>query len=335
MFLDLRQIPDGTALEADLCIVGAGAAGITIARQFIGRPITVTVVESGGLEPDEATQALYQGAIVGQPYFDLDVTRLRYFGGSTNHWGGWCAPLHDIDFEARDWVPHSGWPIARYDLEFLLCRRPATRRDRAADLRPDGLAGRQAPLPCVPTGTHGHADPATFGAATHFGERYRDDLAKADNVRVLLNANTLGIDSNAAATDASGLRAGGTFRRARQRARQSHRRRLRRARSCARVLLLSNDVVSGGLGNQHDLVGRFFMEHPHILTGSLFATDTGSWHHGLSERFVKNGTLIQPVIATSPIAQREQGMLGYSANFETSVDQSAAIPPTGIFAIPS
>jgi choline dehydrogenase-like flavoprotein len=117
MFLDLRQIPDGTALEADLCIVGAGAAGITIARQFIGRPITVLVVESGGLEPDEATQALYQGAIVGQPYFDLDVTRLRYFGGSTNHWGGWCAPLHDIDFEARDWVPHSGWPIARHDLE--------------------------------------------------------------------------------------------------------------------------------------------------------------------------------------------------------------------------
>src|SRR5204862_7347028 len=116
MLLDLRQIPDGTALDADLCIVGAGAAGITIARQFVGRAVGVLVVESGSLELDEETQSLYQGAIIGQPYFDLDVTRLRYFGGSTNHWVGGCAPLHDMDFEARDWVPHSCCPVARRDL---------------------------------------------------------------------------------------------------------------------------------------------------------------------------------------------------------------------------
>ena len=231
MFLDLRQIPDGTALEADLCIVGAGAAGITIARQFIGRPIAVLVVESGGLEPDEATQALYQGAIVGQPYFDLDVTRLRYFGGSTNHWGGWCAPLHDIDFEARDWVPHSGWPIARRDLEsyyaaaqLLVEIGPPTYdplvwqddKHRFPAFQPERMVTQILQL----------SEPAT-----HFGERYRDDLAKADNVRVLLNANALGIDSNAAATNASGLRlATLSGVRASVRA-KSHRRRLRRPRS--------------------------------------------------------------------------------------------------------
>jgi choline dehydrogenase-like flavoprotein len=325
MLLDLRQMPDGAALDADLCIVGAGAAGITIARKFIGRPIAVLVVESGGLEPDEATQALYQGAVVGRPYFDLDVTRLRYFGGSTNHWGGWCAPLHDIDFEARDWVPHSGWPIARRDLEpyyavaqLLVEIGPPTYdpllwqddKHRFPEFQPERMVTQILQL----------SEPAT-----HFGERYRDDLARADNVRVLLNANALGVDSNAAATNATGLRL----------ATLSGARASVRAKAIVvacgglespRVLLLSNDVAAAGLGNRFGLVGRFFMEHPHILTGSLFATDAGSWHHGLSERFVKNGTLIQPVIATSPIAQREQGMLGYSANFETPVDQSAGYP---------
>jgi len=325
MFLDLRQIPDGTALDADLCIVGAGAAGITIARQFAGRPLAVLVVESGGLELDEATQALYQGAIVGHPYFDLDVTRLRYFGGSTNHWGGWCAPLHDIDFEARDWVPHSGWPITRRDLDpyyaaaqLLVEIGPPTYdplawqddKHRFPEFQPERMVTQILQL----------SEPAT-----HFGERYRDDLAKADNVRVLLNANTLGVGSNAEATNATGVRlATLTGVRASVRAKAV-------VVACGglespRVLLLSNDVVSAGLGNQHDLVGRFFMEHPHIVSGSLFATDAGSWHHGLSARFVKNGTHIQPVIATSPIAQREQGMLGYSANFETPVAQSAGYP---------
>src|SRR5215813_63056 len=206
MFLDLRQIPGDTTLEADLCIVGAGAAGITIARPFIGRPITVLVVESGGLEFDEATQSLYQGPVVGLPYFDLDVTRLRYFGGSTNHWGGWCAPLHDIDFEARDWVPHSGWPISRRDLDpyygtaqFMVDIGPPIYdpliwqddRHRFPEFQSERMVTQIMQL----------SEPAT-----HFGERYRDELAGAENIRVLLNANALGIDSNQAASHATGLR---------------------------------------------------------------------------------------------------------------------------------
>ncbi|HUL04918.1 MAG TPA: GMC family oxidoreductase [Candidatus Acidoferrum sp.] len=325
MFLDLRQVPDGTTLQADLCIIGAGAAGITIARQFIGRPIAVLVVESGDLEPDEATQSLYKGSIVGRPYFDLDVTRLRYFGGSTNHWGGWCAPLHDLDFEARDWVPHSGWPIARRDLDSYYAAAqslveigpptydPLAWQDdkhRFPDFQPERMVTQIMQL----------SEPAT-----HFGERYRDDLAKADNVRVLLNANALGIDSNAEATSATGLRMG-TFSGARAKVHAAVTVVACGGLESPRVLLLSNDVVTTGLGNQHDLVGRFFMEHPHIVTGSLFATDVGDWHRGLSARFKKNGTLIQPVIATSPIAQREQGMLGYSANFETPVVTNAGYP---------
>jgi len=325
MLLDLRQMPTGTALEADLCIIGAGAAGITIARQFTGRPVAVLVVESGGLDLDDATQALYQGKIVGHPYFDLDVTRLRYFGGSTNHWGGWCAPLHEIDFAARDWVPHSGWPIARRDLDgyyataqTLVEIGPPTYdpldwqdgKHRFPAFQPDRMVTQIMQL----------SDPAT-----HFGERYRGDLAAAGNVRVLLNANALGIDSNDTATVATGLRLATL-----DGIRASVRAKIVIV-ACGglespRVLLLSNTVATAGLGNAHDLVGRFFLEHPHIVTGGLLATDAGDWHHGLSERFFKNGILIQAVIATSPAAQQAQGMLGYSANFETPVVSNAGYP---------
>ncbi len=110
MFIDARKLADQTRLEADLAIVGGGAAGITLARAFAGSGISVCVVEAGGLEPDPKVQSLYEGENTGIDY-SPSYTRLRFFGGSTNHWGGYCRPLDAIDFEQRDWVPFSGWPL--------------------------------------------------------------------------------------------------------------------------------------------------------------------------------------------------------------------------------
>ena len=70
-----------------------------LAREFIDAPFRTCLLESGGLEYDAATQELYRGRNVGRKYFDLDACRLRYFGGTTNHWAGWCRPLNAIDFE--------------------------------------------------------------------------------------------------------------------------------------------------------------------------------------------------------------------------------------------
>ena len=111
MFIDLRTLDDNSVLEADICIVGAGPAGISMARSLIGTSIDVLVIESGDMEFDDATQALYQGESVGMPYFGLDEARLRFFGGSSNHWDNWCGEFQPIDFAARSWVPYSGWPF--------------------------------------------------------------------------------------------------------------------------------------------------------------------------------------------------------------------------------
>ena len=116
MFIDGREIENNAVIEADICVIGAGAAGITIAREFIGTSVKVCLLEAGGLEFDKATQALYNGKNIGYPYYDLDVLRLRYFGGTTNIWSGVSRPLDALDFGARSWVPYSGWPLELADL---------------------------------------------------------------------------------------------------------------------------------------------------------------------------------------------------------------------------
>ena len=117
MFVDARSVPTKTVVECDICIIGAGAAGLTLAREFSGQEFRVCLLESGGLEFDAATQSLYQGKNAGPLQIELDTERIRYFGGTTNLWGGYCRPLDEEDFEERDWVPNSGWPFRRAELE--------------------------------------------------------------------------------------------------------------------------------------------------------------------------------------------------------------------------
>ena len=77
----------------------------------------VCLLESGGLEYEDQIQDLYSGENTGLPYYSLASSRLRFFGGTTNHWAGRCAPLDSIDFKKRSWVPYSGWPISKHDLD--------------------------------------------------------------------------------------------------------------------------------------------------------------------------------------------------------------------------
>ena len=109
-FLDAREIEPETKLDFDLCIVGAGAAGITIAREFLNTNLRICVLESGGLDIDAAVNRLSEIDDVGRLPGKEGSNRLRYFGGTTNHWGGHCAPLEPDDFEKQDWIAFSGWP---------------------------------------------------------------------------------------------------------------------------------------------------------------------------------------------------------------------------------
>jgi len=264
-----NRIPEGSTLQADLCIVGAGAAGITLAQALAGSGLRVIVLESGGRQRDEATQNLYAGESVGVPQPPLDASRLRWLGGTTNHWAGWCRPLDDADFEARPWVPESGWPITRKDLDPYYAAA-----HEVCDLGPPDYGaetwGRFAdPIP-------GFSESGLrtlllqISKPTLFGGKFGDALAAAKNVQLLLWSNLTALvpDPNVR-----------TIRHAEVATLNGRRFRVECKRfvlACgsienARLLLSSNGVAAAGIGNAEDLVGRYFMDHPRARpAGRLF-----------------------------------------------------------------
>ena len=115
---DLNQLDDQTTIEADLCIVGSGPAGVSIANEFANTDVDVLLLESGGIDEEADTQSLYEIDNVGaHRILDQNNLRRRVLGGSSHVWTGRCAPLDAIDFEARPWIPNSGWPIGQQDLD--------------------------------------------------------------------------------------------------------------------------------------------------------------------------------------------------------------------------
>ena len=107
MIRDLRKIQGTDVLRTEICVIGAGAAGITIARELAEKGHSIILLEGGGRDYSDESQDLYQGEVVGHPNTSVDSSRLRYLGGTTNHWTGRCAPFDELDFKRRPGVPHS------------------------------------------------------------------------------------------------------------------------------------------------------------------------------------------------------------------------------------
>ncbi len=197
MHTDARTLPNGAVLEGDVCIVGAGASGITIARELNHSPLKVILLEGGGFEFDPKMQDLYRGDIVGQPYFPLQAAALHYFGGSTNHWAGWCSTYEPIDFEKRDWVPHSGWPISRADLDPYY-----TRAAPILDLVPnkwnasDWKNGDSARVPLLADSKLMWTKMWQFSPPTRMGQKYRAEIVSSPNVHLYTNATVVEVEAN-------------------------------------------------------------------------------------------------------------------------------------------
>ena len=261
MFVDARSVPTGTVIETEVCIVGGGAAGITLAREFTNSSFRVILLESGGAEPDQATQDLYAGSDIGRPYDLFPTSRLRYFGGTTNHWGGvWCDMPSSLDFEMREGVPYSGWPFPLSYLEPWYRRaQPVLKLGPYGYALSDwGIAPSDIPEPF--RGPHFVCQVLQQGPATRFGPEYGPELRQARNLSVYLHANALRFEASenggAVRQVNVGVLPDGRF--------------TVRARiyilaaggiENARLLLLSESEAGVGLGNDHDLVGRFFMLH--------------------------------------------------------------------------
>ena len=271
MILEANELQQDEVVTADLCIVGAGAAGIAMALQFEGSGIDVLLLESGGEQPDPATQALYEGSVVDERMHSPPVRyRQRRFGGSTTIWGGRCTPFDEIDFEARPFMAHSGWPI---DRNALLPFYPmANRICEAGEFAYTTASAFHRPLRPMITGfesTHFSTDTLErFSCPTDFGGRYVHKLRASTTIRVLLHANATALHLDAE---------GKSVRAATVRTLTGLRIEVRARRfvlatgglEVARLLLASRDRAPRGIGNDRDVVGRYYMCHIAGTIGSL------------------------------------------------------------------
>ena len=253
---------------ADVVVIGAGAAGITLALQLSTTGRRVVVLEGGQRVQTEASQARYRGRLTvgaAMHYPPLDANRLRMFGGTTNHWGGWCRPLEPNVFGARSGVSDTGWPIGRDELE------PYYRR--AAELcqlgRPEwdpAVLCAAAVLPTPFAGDH-VIEPVAwrYSPPTRFGEAYGLWL-EATEVEVYLGANVVQLSTAAGrVTDVVAVdEAGGT-----------HRVGARQVvlacgaiENCRQLLQLAAIVPALDASG---LLGVGFMEHPHVPLGYVLA----------------------------------------------------------------
>ncbi len=272
MFIDFRSLPQSEQIEADLCIVGGGIAGISIALEFLNTDISVCLVESGSFDPELETQALYAGESVGLPHTDLDACRMRYLGGSSNCWNGWCVPFDPHDFEQRSWVPYSGWPIGLdnlnpyYERAHSVCGLGPLLYDDEMWTRL-GLNGPAFAAEKLRASFWQHS------TTLRFGEKFRDRLARAKNVRVLLNANLVDITTDDTASDVESIAVRDLSGKS-GRIRAKHYILATGGIENARALLLSRRVESNGIGNRNDTVGRYFMEHPYSICGIAISRPT-------------------------------------------------------------
>lgn len=260
----------GYVFQADICVIGGGAAGLTLTKSLAKTGLKVITLEGGGLKESKRSQNIYRGENSGRKYFRLHRARRRYLGGSTNCWAGLCTRLRPTDFERREWIPHSGWPINIEDVDpyyekagellkigsfhpQLDQRLPIGQKMKGPGLKIEGFESVYFQM----------------SAPVRLGSLWRKELKEAKNTKIFINANVthLQLESHGQAMKWAECRAfdGPKFK--------------VKAKyfilACGgienpRMLLNARDILSQGIGNQNDLVGRYFMEHPHIDRESLW-----------------------------------------------------------------
>lgn len=269
MFSDARDLSDGELLSADVCIVGAGAAGITIARDLIGSGLRVILLESGGDEREAETQALYRGDSTGLFGSALSFCRLRLYGGSTNHWAGWCQPIESDVFEAREGID-KGWPIGRDELLPWYHKAHDTCGLGAFEYEADPVARRAKKSVLAVDASRVSQVLYQYSEPRRFGSHYREALEDASDLAVYLYANLVDIQMT---------ESGDAVQRVNCATLEGTRFGVVAGRFVlalggienARMLLASRSQDPKGVGNGQDLVGRCFMEHPHFYNAAGIA----------------------------------------------------------------
>lgn len=277
----------------DVCIIGAGAAGITLAVRLGRAGRRVALCEGGGLDYESDSQDIYSGETVGDPYFELDNARLRFFGGSTNHWGGYCRSFERTDFNRGYLGEEFRWPIGHDEVAAYLPQ--ACEIVEIDPIYRDKLVDQELGLRQVDF---------KYSPPVRFGEKYHDEIKSSKNIDLFLNSNLANLKGQERRIEAV------TFRNYDE----------------DEIEVAADAVVfaMGGIDNsrqllwverQHDAaffdrglpIGRYWMEHPHFTIGEALirSFDQESLYFALTEEI-----------------QRTLGILGAGVLVEEQGDSS-------------
>lgn len=333
MQIDALDLAPDSELDTDVCIIGAGAAGLTVARGLLASGLRILILESGGFDWDPDITALGDGENIGAPYYPLADSRLRFFGGTTSIWGGRCAPLDPVDFEPREGLPLYRWPLGMQDLKAGY--EAAQRQLEIGEFRYDASLwdAMGAPDGVVRTEARPVFDPARIDYSfwrfdfekERFGVPHARDLLSSSQVTILLRANVVSLEADA---EANAIRSVGV------RAPDNRRIGVRAARVVLaaggienpRLLLASRNVEADGIGNRHDQVGRCFMEHPHGRLGRIETPHAYAFWDSFRMRFPQHGAPIAPVLRLAPELQKAKGLLNTAVTFKLQRDPRSGVP---------
>lgn len=309
MLIDLAGEIPAEDLACDICIVGAGPAGIVLAVELIDSGMNVILLEAGGEKPDAFSQSFFDGKSVNRAHPDPSMYRQRRAGGASTIWGGRCIPLDPIDFEKRDWVSLSGWPIAYEHLIPFY--------ERAQDVLDAGAFdyGSEA-VPSESGLVDGFVDGAVetdrierFSLPTNVFAKYRKALMAAPNVRCFLNAACVDLPARGNFGGVSGCMIATP---------SGERRSIRAGRVVVAAggletyrLLANSWFDQGGIGNHSDFLGRTYMCHLELSAGTLklLPKDRPVSH---SFEMTRDGIYARRKFTLSPQFQRDYRLLNAS-----------------------
>lgn len=299
----------------DFCIIGAGPAGISLALKLAESGFRIALLEAGDREYTEESQEIYEGVVLGQEYTDLEVTRLRYLGGTTGHWGGQCLRLDDHDFEPRDDIPLSGWPIRYDDL-----RPYETGTNEILNLTSFGRVRRPVDDNIEVVTQRWSADRAFYDISNtesiHFGDRYVADLDASEAIDLVLNANVTGLSVDTASGRISEAKVesygGQTYT-----VQADHFVIAMGGIENARFLLQLNAAQNNQFGNQGNMVGKCFMEHPLLHNGPYFITRRLYSHsrYWQLERFLRRQKP-EKTLSTTPEFQQKSKIMNATIHLD-------------------
>ncbi|MEM7527803.1 MAG: GMC family oxidoreductase [Pseudomonadota bacterium] len=253
MIEDGRSIPRGTEIECDICIVGAGIAGLAMAEALEPSGARIVLLESGGLEPGSADPSFNTGTSNDNSY-PFELSRTRGLGGTSALWTGVCIPLDASDFEPRNWLPHSGWPIGLDTVEPFYPQASAFfGLPEEHPLERELDASRFASASLKPK-------PLLYAERKVLGPLHEPVLKRTENVRCILNATVTGLAPDAAHRSVTRIdvgHEGGAFSVAPRIVVLAT-----GGIENARILLNAAAAEGGGIFNPHDVLGRYHMEHP-------------------------------------------------------------------------